>query len=322
MASGKKLEDQANEKNKGSLKKFLFGLIEGYNDFNEELASLFNKAGNAYILEKKISDAIRCYMTAYETYNKTNKYNSYYSIMNLKLAINYARQINEYSEQKIISLLTIVAQHYGNDGKMKEHNDQYVEISKIHENNNVLQNAYKVLDMCVDVDNVSFDEIYKRKAEILIKMNKLTEASEICENIVTKIINRDKKILSCATARKYELLAILSALATNDIVSTNNKINKFIKLDDTFQNSYEGTLVISLVDAFENNNILDFNTACSTYDKIMKLKSIHMSLLETIKQYVIIDYSNNNTDNTNNVTQDHLNNDIANTDYYNEDDYI
>lgn len=252
----------------------------------EDIADLFHKAGNSYILEKKFHDAVRCYMKAYTEYNKLAGYD-HYAMKNLSLAVTYAKQTNAFKSDKLIECYTLMAQNYGINGKMKEHNDQYLNISNIYEIDCNLLMALSVLDNCVDLNNLSSDEVIKRKSELLIKQNKYIEASKIYDQLIDTIINRDKKITSCVTCRQYSLLSVLCCIASNDLVSANNKCEKFNNLDDMFDTSYEGQLAINTLRAIETQNIADFELACENYNRILKLKPLHTALLTIAKKYIL-----------------------------------
>jgi tetratricopeptide (TPR) repeat protein len=267
----------------------------------DESAELFSKAGNSYAMEKKFSDATRCFMNSYDEYTKIGGH-EYYAIKNLQSAIKYSKQTKDFSSQKIIELLKIVAKSLGRDGKLKEHNDKYMEISYLYEENNDLEMAIGILNECVDTNNLTFDEIVKRQAELLTKQTKYIEASETYENLVKSIIARDKKISSYASSRQYELMSILCALASDDSVNANNKYTKFSELDEMFTTSYEGNLANGLINAFEEQNLENINIACDEYNRVMKFKPINPDILSAIKKHVA-----------------QLTNDVEND--YNENDY-
>jgi tetratricopeptide (TPR) repeat protein len=240
-------------------------------------------------------------MNSYDEYTKIGGH-EYYAIKNLQSAIKYSKQTKDFSSQKIIELLKIVAKSLGRDGKLKEHNDKYMEISYLYEENNDLEMAIGILNECVDTNNLTFDEIVKRQAELLTKQTKYIEASETYENLVKSIIARDKKISSYASSRQYELMSILCALASDDSVNANNKYTKFSELDEMFTTSYEGNLANGLINAFEEQNLENINIACDEYNRVMKFKPINPDILSAIKKHVA-----------------QLTNDVEND--YNENDY-
>lgn len=280
--AGKKLENSAIDKLNSSR-----GLFSSFfsSSTADESAQLFHEAGNSYILEKKFHDAIRCYMRAYVEYDKL-KTHDHYAMKNLALAVKHGKQTGEFESEKLIEYMTIIAQNSGRNGKMKDHNDQYLEISSIYETNNNIKMALSVLDQCVNLDNLWFDEVIKRKSELLIKQTKYVEAGNNYENLTDIITNREKKITSYVSSRQYSLLSILCFLASNDIVSARNMYDKVINLDDMFDTSYEGNLANGVLHAIENQNISDFELACDNYNRVLKLKPLHVTLLTVAKKYI------------------------------------
>lgn len=303
--SGKKLETSAVEKLNSS--RGLFSSLFS-SSTSDESAELFHKAGNSYILEKKIHDAIRCYMRAYTEYDKLTNHD-HYAMKNLSLAVTHAKQTGEFSSEKLIECMTIIAQNSGKNGKMKEHNDQYLEISSIYETNCNLEMAMLALDNCVNLNNLWFDEVIKRKSELLIKQNKYIEAGKSYESLADTIINREKKVTSFVSSRQYSLLSVLCFLASNDLVSANDKCTKFENLDDMFDTSYEGKLAIDVLHATENQNIVDFELACDNYNRVLKLKPLHVTLLTVAKKYIT--HFEENADHTSSSNNDYNESDFC-----------
>lgn len=280
--SGKKLENSAIKKLSSSTG--LFSSLFSSN-FDDAAAELFHQAGNSYILEKNFHDAIRCYINAYTEYDKLE--NDFYAMKNLSLAVTYAQQTNEFKSAKLIEYMIIIANNMGKNGKMKEHNDQYLKIVNIYETEENYTMALYVLNNCVDLNNLWYNKVIERKSELLIKQNKYLEAGKNYEYLTDIIIKRDKTILSYASCRQYSLLSILCDLASNDLVSANNKRVKFCDLDNMFDTSYEGKLAINVFIAIENQNVIDFELAYAEYDRVLKLKPLHITLLTVAKKYIL-----------------------------------
>lgn len=299
--SGKELEILAYDKKKSS--KGIFSSFFNPPSFDEEIADLFNKAGNSYIVEKQIEDAVRCYMLAYEEYDKL-KNHDYYSMKNLMLAITNAKETNIFSCEKLIELLTIVAKNNGKNGKLKEHNEKYLEISEIYEQNNNIQQAIDVLDNCIYINSIYYDDILKKKAELMIKQFKYIDAGNVYEKIVENIIARDKKS-SYYSSRQYATLSVLCALASNDLVCANNRCTKYKNYDEMFDVDHDGKLACSVLISIENQNIRDFENSCDNYNRVLKLKSSYITLLTVAKKY--IDQQEEDINTTNNQHENDYN---------------
>lgn len=283
--SGKELETQALNKKSGSSAGF-FSLFLPKNIFDDETCGeLFNKAGNAYVLEKKFKSATRCYINAYEEYKKSKNY-SYYAIKNLTLAVQYGKQTGEFSQQQIISFLTIIAQNYGLDGKMRELNAKYLEISQIHEENGTLDVAINVLENCVNTHNLSYDEILDRKAELYIKLNKYNDAILQYETLINVGMSRDNKIYMIIQLRQYVLSIILCKLAMCDIVGATNAYKKYIELAETFEKSYEGCFSLKLINAVDIGDITEFQHVKAEYIRLIKLKQMQTVLIDRIQNHI------------------------------------
>jgi hypothetical protein len=286
--SGKEFEKSANDKISASTN-FFMRMFQTYN--TDEGAELFNKAGNSYVTENNLHDAVRCYIRAHEEYSKSD-HCGHYAIKNLSLAVKYAQEINEFKSCDIIEKIKIIAKIQGQNGNLKEMNDRYVEISKIYENENDLENAISILNKCTILNKLWDDDIEKRRAELLIKQNKIIEAGNIYEKLAYKILKREPALYIYETIKKCMVLSILCSFAVNDLVSANEKYVKTCEVIATFEISYEGKFIKNIYDSIDTQDINKFEFSCIEREKMLKMDNVFVNLLTLAKKYIFIDQDN------------------------------
>lgn len=271
MESGKAIEKKARDRlNKTSI--FDMFSMEQKRD---ECVTLLKQAGNRYLTEKNPTDGIRCLKDCNEIYREI-KGEEHLICENLRLMVQHGKDV--CSLEEIMSFYVAIADYHGLKGDLSRYNAQYLEMAKIYEDANQLDLALSALTKCVD-DKYP-DKVLEKKADILLKLKKYADASNIFQQVAE---NQLAKPLGSFSARKQFCMAMLCVLALGDLVLAERSLNSINNADYAFASTKEGILVTDILKALNDNNQENFEYACADYDKIIKLTPTQVDLLMDAK---------------------------------------
>lgn len=276
--TGISLENQARK----AIKPSFFDFLSSGNK-DEESARLFKEAGSKYVTEKKFPDAMRCFNESNMIY-KTMKTERSTVLENLRMMIEYGKEVLKRDE--LIALYKEIGQYYSKEGgisNISKYNKQNLEISSIYEKDDDYENALKILNDCV-ADPYTEDNVSEAKVRLLLKLEQYEEVSNTYKKMAEKQL---EKKFGNIIARKNILMSVISGL----VASINFGKEQYEYLDrldkeNSFERSTEGRFIISLLESLDSMNVENFEIACGSYDRIVKLTVDQVSILIKVKQYL------------------------------------
>lgn len=179
---------------------------------------------------------------------------------------------------ELIATYLKIADHYSLKSDMSRYNLQYIEIAKLHEQDEEYIEALKILNKCIE-EKTNYDKVLEKRSTIQMKLEKFADASKTFESMAERQL---KKTLGAFSARKHICMSILCALVF-DVVLAKNKFDHFTNTDHTFESSKEGTLVSQVLEAIYKNDVDGFEYACADFDRIVNLTPEQVLLLTKTK---------------------------------------
>lgn len=218
---------------------------------------------------------------------------------NLKSIIVASKEINDYDSNKIIDTyneLSII--HSSGDNRDgTKYNECLTAISEIYQKNNNFNDALKILDKC-DIESYTYKRILQKQAELLIRLEKYEDASQMYIKCITIHINNDTSNIPLE-CKELALMAVLCVIATKDLTKINDcygiieekLINEF---KNSFTTSSENKFIVSLIESIETNNMEMYKSACDKRNNSFPLTQIQEKLLNIGKELFTANNTANN----------------------------
>lgn len=277
---------EAESKYSGSSSFFSF-FKGGKTQLMEEAAELFVRAGNSFKARSDYLNSAKAFWRAYQVYNELGiEFNTYAAEQALNAGNMYskveghAKQASECVSQAAIiyredgnptfaaKALKQNSENFKNDGAIDSAIDALLEAAKIYEDEN---------------SAISASTHYSEAAILLSDQKRYSDAARYFEKAAEL---RCKDRLTQMSAFEFFTKAVIMHMCNDDAVNASRRIDHFVSMAPSWEQTREYTLVKTLVELILNPKPTfetDFSNACAEYDHIRRLEKWYVDNLYAIK---------------------------------------
>lgn len=304
------------EAEKALTKTSIFSMFVSSTKKYEEAAEAYNRAGNFYKLANDFQKAGAAYKRASENFAQAGDCKTEVVNATVEAATCY-KKANDIVRS--IKLFEKAIEHYNDNGRLGMSARYQKEIAEMYEADNnypLAVEKYKQAAELFNHDNKrsNANQCLQKAATFLSESGdsaQMTEAAQIFESIAKESLTSR---LGAFSAKGYFFQSLLIYLALGDPIKVNNKVEQYSGEDHTFATSRECDFIVKLskvryrfrlllcshwrasylqyisvnfVQAVEEYNVEDYETACANFDRITPLDPWKIKLLLQGKQPIL-----------------------------------
>lgn len=265
-------------------------VIFGKQEKFENAAELYEKAGNTFKSEGKHEEALHAFQKAVECLNKTGDERQSTTVQ-AKVAECHMKQGN--IDEALSTYEGSVIPNMKSDGKVSNVGKIYEKVAeafhKEGQTDKAIETLHKAAEVYENEEGSSGQRRAKSRLAELIAQKaaqdgnrdgfvEATHAFKDCGDICLE------ENLLRFNAKKYFFSAILCALASGDAVEAKRLIESSNDGDPGFEESREGKLCQTLLDAVESRDVQSFVDAIQEHDRIAKFTDLETKILLFVKK--------------------------------------
>lgn len=235
-----------------------------------KVIELMKKAGVSFALIPDYIKSTTIYLKSLQLIINTPKLDINYGIM-YELTISYLKICNEGKIQIDNSIIDFINNKIINFLQETETfpliNDLFHELIINYETFNNITESLKYCQESIRYEKLNYNItgvciIFKKMAELNIKINQYTIASNNYKDCITIMVKNPLLIYSVRYYMLYSLILLLDEIAEQQM---SEQINDYIKVYPMFSNSYEYSLLKRLIHSYKIKNVDSFQDAINNY---------------------------------------------------------